>query len=417
MTMTEITGEPPAAGECPYYPMARDPRRPLDPPTEYRRLREQAPVTRVRAWDGSTPWLITRYPDVREALTEPQLHKDPRLPGYPHISPSSKQRSTRVLPFSFRPDGEYLAQRRLLVRDFSRRRMQALRPFMQQVVNEHLDALLAGPSPADLQDTFSLPVATHVICKVLGIAPQGRERLHALSRVIGSRTASQAQVADAASEMEELFRDLVAASLRVPAPGLIGRIVNAEVQPGRLAPDDAAATFQLLFFAGHGPSAYMMGMGLLALLRHPAQLAELQSGDPRLLERAVEELLRYITVSQNGRQRAATADVTIGGQLIRAGEGVLLQLDAANRDPSAFDHPDQLDFHRAGPAHVALGHGLHVCTGQWMGRILLQVVFGTLAARVPSLRLAVPFEQLRFKESEALIGLRELPVTWQEAPR
>lgn len=410
--MSEITGGPPPARECPYYPMTRDPQRPLDPPTEYRRLREQPGVPRVRVWDGSTPWLITRYLDVRQALAEPRLHKDPRLPGYPHISPSSKLRSTRVLPFSFRPDAEYLAQRRLLVRDFSRRRMQALRPFMRQVVDDHLDALLAGPNPADLHDTFSLPVATQVICKVLGIAAEGRERLHVLSRIIGSRSTSQAQVADAASEMEQLFRDLVAANLRTPEPGLIGRIVDAEVRPGRLAPDDAAATFQLLFFAGHGPSAYMIGMGLVALLRHPAQLAELRSGDPLLLEHAVDELLRYITVSQNGRQRAATADVTIGGQLIHAGEGVLIQLDAANRDPSAFDHPDQLDFHRPGPAHVALGHGLHICTGQWMGKVLLQVVFAALATRAPSLRLAVPFDQLRFKETEALIGLHELPVTW-----
>jgi cytochrome P450 len=413
MTMSEIAAEPPpAAGECPYYPMARDPRQPLDPPAAYRRLREQAPVSRVRAWDGSTPWLITRYVDAQRALAEPRLDKDPRLPGFPHISPGSRMRGTRVLPFSFRPDAEYRAQRRLLVRDFSRRRMQALRPFMEQVVNEHLDALLAGPNPTDLHEAFALPVATHVICEVLGIAPQGRGRLHELSRIIGSRSASQVQVAEAVSEMEGWFRDLVAANLRTPVPGLIGRIVDAEVRPGKLAPADAAATFQMLFFAGHGPSAYMIGMGLVALQRHPAQLAELRSGDPRLLERAVEELLRYITVSHNGRQRAATADVTIGGQLIRAGEGVLIQLDAANRDPSAFDHPDQLDFHRSGPPHLALGHGLHVCTGQWMGRILLQAVFGTLAARAPSLRLAVPFEQLRFKESENLLGLHELPVTW-----
>ncbi|MGH3172168.1 MAG: cytochrome P450 [Trebonia sp.] len=410
--MSEITGEPPLTGECPYYPMARDPRRPLDPPAEYQRLREQAPVSRVRVWDGSSPWLVTRYRDVRKALAEPQLHKDPRLPGFPHISPSSRLRSTRVLPFSFRPDAEYLVQRRLLVRDFSQRRMQALRPFMEQVVNEQLDALLAGPNPADLHDNFALPVATHVICKVLGIAPHGRERLHGLSRIIGSRSASQDRVADAASEMERFFRDLVAANLRTPEPGLIGRIVDAEVRPGRLAPADAAATFQLLFFAGHGPSAYMIGLGLVALLRHPAELEELRSADPQLLEHAVDELLRYVTVSHNGRQRAATADITVGGQLIRAGEGVLIQLDAANRDPMAFDHPDQLDFHRSGPAHVALGRGLHICTGQWMGRILLQAVFGVLAARVPSLRLAVPFEQLRFKESEALIGLHELPVTW-----
>jgi cytochrome P450 len=412
MTMSEIAAGPPAAGECPYYPMARDPRRPLDPPAEYQRLREHAPVSRARTWDGSTPWLITRYPDVRQALAERRLHKDPRLPGYPHISPSSRVRGTRVLPFAFRPDAEYLTQRRLFIRDFSRRRVEALRPFMEQVVYDHLDALLAGPNPADLHDTFSLPVATHVICKVLGIATQDRERLHALSRIIGSRSASPAQVADAASEMERHFHDLVASNLRTPVPGLIGRIVDAEVRSGKLAPADAAATFQLLFFAGHGPSAYMIGMGLVALLRHPAQLAELRSGDPQLLERAVDELLRYSTVSHNARQRAATADVTIGGQLIRAGEGVLILLDAANRDPSAFDHPDQLDFHRSGPEHVALGYGLHTCTGQWMGRILLQVVFGALAVRVPSLRLAVPFERLRFKESENLMGLQELPVTW-----
>jgi len=182
------------------------------------------------------------------------------------------------------------------------------------------------------------------------------------------------------------------------------------VLQGKLSEQDAAAMFQMLYFAGHGPSAYMFAMGTVALLLNPEQIGEfLAAKDPSL---AVQELMRYVTVSQNARQRAATEDLTIGGQLIRAGEGVLVQIDSANRDETVFSDPDRLEIDRAPHRNLALGHGIHLCMGRALALIELEVVFGTLFRRIPTLRLAVPVEEIPFKQDENLLGAHEVPVTW-----
>jgi cytochrome P450 len=204
------------------------------------------------------------------------------------------------------------------------------------------------------------------------------------------------------AEMERYFQDLVAAN---PAKGLAGRVTR-HVRAGRLRADDAAAMLQLVFFAGHGPTAYMIGSGTALLLRPPTRLAQADS------DRAVEELLRYVSVSHSGRQRVAVAEVVIGGRRIAAGEGVLIQLDAANRDPVVFADPDDVDLAAPARPHLAFAHGVHICTGRALARIELRTVFGRLAQRAPTLRLAVAFERLRFTEHENILGVEQLPVTW-----
>ncbi|WP_239015558.1 hypothetical protein [Archangium violaceum] len=166
--------------------MPKDWRRPLDPPAEYKRLRKEAPITRVRVWDGSTPWLISRYEDAHAALGDPRLSLDFRLPGFPHTSPTSAARLERTFPFPFRADSEYRVQRAMLVQEFSSRRMEVLRPRIQRTVDEALDAMLAGPRPTDLIAAFALPVAIRVICDLLGVSHDDHVRLHGLSCTIGS---------------------------------------------------------------------------------------------------------------------------------------------------------------------------------------------------------------------------------------
>jgi cytochrome P450 len=139
---------------------------------------------------------------------------------------------------------------------------------------------------------------------------------------------------------------------------------------------------------------------------------EPHAGSPALFANGVEELMRYVTVSHNARQRVAIADTLVGGQLIRAGEGVLIQIDSANRDETVFPDPDRLDIHRQPHRHFALGHGLHRCLGHALARVELQVVFDTLLRRVPTLRLAVPIEQVPFKSDKNLVGAHRLPVAW-----
>ncbi|WP_434381471.1 cytochrome P450 [Melittangium boletus] len=395
------------------YPLPRDERRPLAPPPDFERLRREAPVSRIRIWDGSTPWLITRYEDACAALADPRLSMDFTLPGFPHISPASALRSARLLPFPFRPEADYRRQRAMLLREFSPRRMEALRPAVQRAVDDALDAMESGPRPVDLMAAYALPVATRVICELLGVPHEDYEPLHALSRTIASRTAPKDVVGRAMDEMDGYFHRLVATHKAAPGDTLVGRVVAQDVLGGALSDEDAAAMFQMLFFAGHGPSAYMIGLGTVALLLEPAQRERfLAAREPARRSAAVQEVLRYVTVSHNARQRVATADLTVGGQLIREGEGVLVQLDAANRDPAVFPEPDRLDVERAPVHNLAMGHGIHLCMGRALALIELDVAFESLWRRLPALRLAVPLEEIPFKHDENLLGAHEVPVTW-----
>ncbi|HEY5833451.1 cytochrome P450 [Streptomyces sp.] len=395
------------------YPATRDARCPFDPPAVYGELRERAGLTRVRVWDGSTPWLVTRYDDALSALRDPRLSMDARLPGFPGISAASVTRLNRVSPFFFREESVYLRQRGMLIKEFVPKKLEALRPSVQRIVDDTLDALLAGPRPADLLEGFALPVATLVMCELLGVDRRDRLRLHELSRIVASRKAAPDQVSRALDGLDEYFLQLTDAQVREPGDDLVGRALTPRVRSGELSREDAAAMAQVLFFSGHGTSTAMIVTGALALLTHHEQLAELRAArDPAVLAATVEELLRYVTVAHNGRQRVAAEDTVIGRTPVRAGDGVLIQLDAANRDPSVFAEPDRFDIHRAPYRHLALGHGIHHCMGQALARIELQVALGTLFARVPTLRLAVRSEDVPFKEDENALRLDSLPVTW-----
>jgi cytochrome P450 len=169
----------------------------------------------------------------------------------------------------------------------------------------------------------------------------------------------------------------------------------------------------LMLLAGHETTANMIALGTLALLEHPDQLDLLRStDDPALVASAVEELLRYLNITHNGRRRVATEDIEIAGEVIRAGEGIIMPNDIGNRDPSVFPDPDRLDLRRNPRRHVAFGFGVHQCLGQPLARMELQVVYGTLYRRIPTLRLAAPLEAVPFKHDGSVYGVYELPVTW-----
>ncbi|MGW0994694.1 cytochrome P450 [Streptomyces sp. NPDC002523] len=397
--------------EIPGYPIPRDPRCPLDPPAAYLRPQHSAVLPRVRIWDGSRPWLVTRYDDAVQALGESRLSGNYRLPGFPLSSASAAAKLERVLPYAFREDDVHRAQRAMLMREFTPKKMEALRPRVQRIVDDAIDAMLEGPRPADLVSAFAMPVAIRVICELLGVdAEEDRQALHGLCRTMASRTTQPGEATRALDSLESYFHRLVETQLRHPGKGLVGQVVVERVRSGELSHEDAVAMVQLLFHAGHGSSAYMIATGVVALFAHPEQLAAFRAADDNAA--AVVELLRYTTVAHNAMPRIATEDVVIGTTLVRAGEGVLIQLDAADRDPSAFPDPDRLDIGRPPSRNLALGHGPHYCLGYALAHVEQQVAFGTLFRRIPELRLAVPMEELPFKDNENLVGLHILPVTW-----
>jgi cytochrome P450 len=196
--------------------------------------------------------------------------------------------------------------------------------------------------------------------------------------------------------------------LAAPRDDLASRLVIDSVRTGKLSEEDAAALLHVLLIGGFDTTKQMIAMSTLALLEHPDQLAALQA-DPTLWRTAIQELLRYLSVVQIER-RACVEDTEVCGQMIRAGEGVIVLLGSANRDPEVFAEPDRLDVRRKDLPHVAFGFGIHQCLGQPVARMLLAVVLPALFDRFPELAMAIPLEELRFREDRSIFGVQELPV-------
>ena len=213
-------------------------------------------------------------------------------------------------------------------------------------------------------------------------------------------------------EMEQYMLDLVRAKRLQPADDLLSGLIAREGDPeGALSDDELVSIGNLLLVAGHETTANMLALGTLALLEHPGQLAALRA-DPSLIDGAVEELLRYLTIVQFGVMRTVTEDVEVGGRCIRAGKPIVASLAAANRDPQHFSEPDVLDLSRAYSPHLAFGHGVHQCLGQQLARVEMKVGFAALLERFPSLRLAVPLQDVRMRDDMFIYGVHALPVTW-----
>ena len=380
---------------------------PYAPPEEHVRLRNEEPIARVTLPSGATAWALTRLEDIRTMLTDPRFSSDRQNPGFPLFFAGRPTNGPfrRVLIGMDPP--EHGPARRAVVGEFTVRRMAALRPRIQQIVDEHIDAMLAGPRPTDLVKALSLPVPSLVICELLGVPYADHEFFQQRSSKMLRRTTPPEERSEVVGEIRSYIEKLVDEKRAAPGDDLLSRQISA---PGADR-DDVVSLGFLLLLAGHETTANMISLGVMTLLEEPEQLVMLRD-DPSITPQAVEELLRYFTIAEFVTSRVAVQDVELGGVLIRAGEGVVTLGNMANRDPDAFDNADKLDFARGARHHVAFGFGAHQCLGQNLARIELQIVFDTLFRRVPGLRLAAAVDDLPFKDDAAVYGLYELPVTW-----
>jgi cytochrome P450 len=306
---------------------------------------------------------------------------------------------------------EHGKARRAVTGEFTAKRMAALEPRIQQIVDEQIDAMLTGPRPVDLVQAFSLPVPTLVICEILGVPYADHKFFQTHSTLLVSGKTPTAVRAQSYRELMSFLHQLVADKEQSPTEDLLSRQIQQQQKEGSYDREALVAMGVLLLLAGHETTASMISLSTLALLLHPDQLAKIQQ-DPDKAVAAVEELLRYFTISESGVGRVAMEDVEIGGVIIRAGEGVLALSNTANRDPDVFENPDALDLERGARNHIAFGFGPHQCLGQNLARVELQIVINTLFRRIPGLRLAVPVEELSFNESSSVYGMPEFPVTW-----
>ncbi len=403
---------PGALSEEPLYPMDRG-GCPFDPPAELTDLLDHEPVSRVRIWDGSTPWLVTRHEDARAVLSDQRFSADVRRDGYPPVSAAQKARRERSRPFIAMDDPEHARFRKMLIGEFTMRHTESLRPMVTEVVDELLDRMAAGPRPVDLVSAFTLPLPSMVICRMLGVPYADHEFFQRISAsLLNNRTDPQVALA-AGDELTGYLLRLVRAKDSEPGDDLISRLVVRRVRTGEITDAELVGMLNLLLIAGHETTANQLALGTLTLLRHPDQAAELRAtDDPEVVKGAVEELLRLLTVVHSGRRRVATEDVEIGGVTIHAGDGVVVAGEVANRDPEAFPEPAQLDIHRPARHHVAFGYGVHQCLGQPLARLELQIAYPALLKRFPDLAVTEKVEDLAFRDEMLVYGLHELPVTW-----
>ncbi|WP_371606046.1 MULTISPECIES: cytochrome P450 [unclassified Streptomyces] len=407
MTSTVSTGGA-HAPSAPEFPMPRAAGCPFDPPPALKEEQEQGPLRRVRLWDGTTPWLVTRYTEQRALLSDPRTSADITRPGYPSSAP------VRGSSFSFilMDDPEHARQRRMVTAPFTIKRVEAMRPAVQKIVDGLIDDMLAGPPQADLVQAFALPVPSLVICELLGVPYADHDFFQENSKTLISRSAAPEERGAAHANLIGYLDELMGDKIARPADDLLSGL-GARVGAGELSRRQAAEMGVLLLLAGHETTANMIALGTLALLEHPDQLTLLRdSDDPKTVAGAVEELLRYLNITHGGRRRVAVEDIEIGGEVIRAGEGIIVPNDIGNRDPDVFADPDRLDIGRDARRHVAFGFGVHQCLGQPLARMELQVVYSTLYRRIPTLRLDAGLEDLSFKHDGSVYGVYELPVAW-----
>jgi cytochrome P450 len=305
----------------------------------------------------------------------------------------------------------------MLSKPFTFKRVEGLRPTIQQITDDHIDAMLAGPQPADVVTALALPVPSLVISQLLGVPYEDADMFQRHANVGLARYATGEDTVKGAMSLHKYLAQLVEAKMENPAsesaPDAVSDLAE-RVKAGELSVKEAAQLGTGLLIAGHETTSNMIGLGVLALLENPDQMAVIRdAGDPKIVANAVEELLRYLSIIQNGQRRVALEDIAIGGEVIRAGEGIIIDLAPANWDSDAFTEPDRLYLHRSGAdRNVAFGYGRHQCVGQQLARAELQIVYRTLFRRVPTLALAVPVTDIPFKHDRLAYGVYELPVTW-----
>src|ERR1700758_4494988 len=384
---------------------------PFARPPEVMELGAARPLSRVRIWDGSTPWLITGYDEVRTLFSDSRVSVDDRRPGFPHWNEGMLSTVHKRPRSVFTADAEeHTGFRRMLSKPFTFKRVEGLRPAIQQITDEHIDAMLAGPRPGDIVAGLALPVPSLVISQLLGVPYEDAEMFQHHANLGLARYATGEDTAKGAMSLHKYLRQLVEYKMENPAPDSMPDAVSdlaERVMAGELSVKEAAQLGTGLLIAGHETTSNMIGLGVLALLQNPGQLAVIRDAqDPKVIASAVEELLRYLSIIQNGQRRVAVEDIHIAGEIIRAGEGIIIDLAPANWDPHAFTEPDRLYLHRSGAdRNVAFGYGRHQCVGQQLARAELQIVYRTLFRRVPTLALAVAANDIPFKHDRLAYGV------------
>ncbi|KAE8452851.1 hypothetical protein EG329_013123 [Mollisiaceae sp. DMI_Dod_QoI] len=367
---------------APKFPFARPSG--TEPPLEYAHLRATEPVSQVELFD--------------------------------ELSAGGKAAAKNRPTFVDMDPPEHMQQRSMVDSLFTREHIDSLRPQIQKTVDSLLDAIIkeGNSQPVDLGDKLAVPVPSYTIYSILGVPFSDLERLTTFAAIRGNGSATVSEASNANAALLSYMGQLVEARLSEPKDDLISLLVTQQLIPRHLNKDDVVQIAFLLLVAGNATMTSMILLGIITLLQHPDQLEDLKNNPQKWTGPFVEELCRYHTASALATKRVAKEDVVIGGKLIKAGEGIIAATQSGNRDEDVFPNADVFDMRRVGGKEEALGYGWgeHRCVAEWLARAELEIVFATLWQKLPKLRLAISFEEVKYSPPKKDVGLSELPVVF-----
>ena len=375
---------------------------PYSPPAEHLRLQAEEPVAHLD-WPGrGDVWTVTRHEDVRAVLTDTRFssdREDPRHPAHMAYNPATHHGALIEMD-----PPEHTRLRGRIMNEFTVKKIAAMRPKVERIVADTIDAMLASGAEGDLVELLALPVPSLVIADLLDVPYDDHAFFQEQSAIFGG----DGGPAERGAAIEAI-RGYIAGMVdeRIEAPG--DDILSRQLGAGATKEEVVGLGF-LLLIAGHETTANQIALTIMTLLDKPELLAQLQE-DPSLVRGAVEELLRYFAIADSGGLRLATADVEVGGVTIPDGATVWALEQTANRDPEVFPDPHEIDFRRGARNHVAFGFGPHQCLGQNVARLELEVVLEQVLLRIPTLRLNGPVSDIEFKQV-GNFGPRTVPVAW-----
>ncbi|WP_326438176.1 cytochrome P450 [Streptomyces sp. H27-D2] len=364
-------------------------------------------------------WLISRYADVRAAMADPRLSRAqacgpdaPRVGGTMHTTPE-------MIISMDAP--EHARLRKLVAGAFTSRRVELMRPRVQQVVDELLDEMEEKGAPSDLVPQLALPLPLTVIGELLGVPPEDLRKFEVWARAFATvdDRAGGEESLNGLARLSEYIVGLIADKRAEPTDDMLSALIQARDDDDRLSEPELVTFGFTLIGAGFDTTANQLANSLLALVAHHRDQWQLLAEDPSRIPTAVEELLRHVNLfatDTSGFPRIAAEDMEIAGVKIAAGDAVLISLASANRDETVFPDPDRLDLARTPNPHISFGHGIHYCLGKQLGRMEMEIALEGLVRRFPDLRLAVPEGELPWHAGEINHTVTSLPVTWGAEP-
>ena len=388
----------------------------LDPIAELGDRRDTEPVSKLELPFGITAWLVTGYDAAKEVLGDAASFSN----AFGNLTTSGTDDEQDPGGLGMTDPPYHTRLRKMLTPEFTMRRLNRLRPRIVEIVDQQLDAIEQAGQPADLVETFAMPIPSLVICELLGVPYADREGFQALSTArfdLGDDSPL-----DVIGTSLDYLQGLVVAERANPGEGLLGMLIREHGDD--ISDRELAGLADGLLTGGHETTASSLSLGALALMQSPDYFARLGAADDETVHLAVEELLRYLTVVQVAFPRFSRTEVVIGGQQIPAGALVLVSLSAADRDAvlaggakkaaGVRTHLDMDSFDPTRPAtsHIAFGYGIHRCVGAELARIELRIAFPALARRFPTMRPALPMDELAFRSSSIVYSAETMPVVW-----